>query len=99
MGLLRASQASYGDYYEKWIELFNRDDTQKHLQDACGWLPDSRYAGSLAKSKVLSSSDVNSNWFKNRVFDMRLFFLGDPKQPLKVGKKELRDVLGPGVWP
>ena len=97
MGLLRSSDQGYKIYYEAWMELFNRHDTQQHLRDACEWLSGSDYARSLEKQ--LNEDELSSEWFRNRVFDMRLFFIGDPGRPYSVGERQLHDVLGRGQWP
>lgn len=59
----------YSVYFDSWFKFFERDETRRGLDDALAW---------LAKNSVkkISLQELNSDWFRNRVTDMRLFYVG-----------------------
>lgn len=72
---LPPGDSNYRVYFDSWFEFFETDDTKHGLDDALDWL---RKSSNAAKKHKLSSDEfeelAGSEWFRNRVVDMRLFF-------------------------
>jgi hypothetical protein len=77
---LPSGQNNYRIYYDSWFHFFECDDTQRRLQDATAWIRKSRGA---SKKPNISTDELNelagSEWFRNRVTDIRLFYVGKDK--------------------
>jgi hypothetical protein len=62
-------------YFDSWFIFFERDDTRRGLDDAMAWLRNLR---NPPKERNLSTNELDeitrSEWFRNRVADMRLFY-------------------------
>lgn len=86
---------NYRTYHGAWMQFFNNDDTQNGLNDACQWLPNSHYAQSVVVRGGAAQADidqwVNTDWFRNRIIDMRLFHHLDQLHPADKAR-----FLGPG---
>jgi hypothetical protein len=74
----------YRVYFDSWLKFFEDSHTQRALDDALTWLPNSRSARRLLKMKSISEADimelVASDWFRNRVVDIRLFSMGKERR-------------------
>jgi hypothetical protein len=72
----------YRVYFDSWFSFFERDDTKHGLNDAMSWL---RNLPNLRKRRKLSKNELEeitgSEWFRNRVADMRLFYSMHQAEP------------------
>lgn len=66
----------YRTYYDAWFRFFDNRDTQRGLDEAVSWLPESAYAHSLLKTGKIDApslkSIAESQWLRNRVADRYL---------------------------
>ncbi len=77
---LPSGENNYLIYFDSWFKFFERPDVQRGLDDALAWLRGSPCALNLQKTQKLSSDELSklarSEWFRNRITDMRLFSKG-----------------------
>jgi hypothetical protein len=72
---LPPGENNYSVYYHSWFEFFEKRDTTNALDDASAWLRNPRNARTARKLSSRELKDiVESDWFRNRVADMRLFY-------------------------
>ena len=66
----------YREYFNAWFAFFDRVETQRALDDACTWLPESPVVQELLKTGRIDPPELTSlaasQSFRNRVTDMRL---------------------------
>ena len=90
-----APDNDYPAYYHAWMQFFNNNDTQMGLNDACQWLPNSHYAQSVVERGGAARDDIDqwvkTDWFRNRIIDMRLFHHHD-----QLHAADKARFLGPG---
>ena len=74
----------YRTYYISWFRFFERSDTQRALDDAVEWLPESPFASSLITAGQVDLNTLknlaNSLLFRNRVTDRWLTYKGGVKE-------------------
>lgn len=67
--------SNYRLYFNSWFKFFDTDDTKHGLDDALAWL---RKSSTVPKKHKLPTEEfeelAGSEWFRNRVVDMRLFY-------------------------
>lgn len=70
----------YRSYFDAWFRFFEEPDTQTGLDDGLSWLPESPAAKVLVQSGKADSREIQrlaeSELFRNRVMDIRLFYAG-----------------------
>ena len=78
----------YGTYFESWFKFFADPETQKGLDDALSWLPESPAARTIVEEAQSGAANTAqairdeirtlsaSQLMRNRVTDMRLFYEG-----------------------
>lgn len=85
----------YKGYYRAWMDFFHRDEIQSELNDACAFVPTSCFAQRLIAHGVAKREEIRewskSDWFRNRVVDMRLWHMADND---KVKEIDLARLLG-----
>lgn len=69
----------YGEYHRAWMKYFYRDEVQNELNNACAFVPTSCFAQRLIAHGAANNEEISewsqSDWFRNRVIDIRLFFM------------------------
>jgi len=97
---LRAGEGDYTSYHRSWVDFFGRPETQRAVENACGWLPTSHYAQSLVDRKAATQQEINTwvraDWFHNRIVDQRLVIRGNPAGEDLVHPADEARLLGPG---
>ena len=77
---LQSGTNNYGVYFDSWFKFFERKDVQHSIDEAMAWLAASPQTRSLLRKQELTHAQlrelVGSQWFRNRVADMRLFYIG-----------------------
>ena len=79
---LAAGDGNYVEYCRSWFQYFDDPGTQRELDEALKMLNDSPRAQTLINQRKLTEAELRelsrSEWFRNRVTDMYLFYLGKP---------------------
>jgi phage terminase small subunit len=77
-----SGENNYSIYFDSWFKFFDSAETKRNLDDAVTWLAKkSPYAQDVLKRKSISLKELHeltgSDWFRNRVADMHLFYAAD----------------------
>lgn len=79
---LASGDGNYVEYCKSWFQFFDNPRTQRELDTALKTLGDSPRAHALIEQGKLSEAELQelsrSEWFRNRVTDMYLFYVGKP---------------------
>jgi hypothetical protein len=76
---LSSGNDGYVTYWKAWFSLFDSPDTQRELDDALSWLPNSRFVQGLTKDAEVYGCFKDfaaSESFRNRVVDRWLGYMG-----------------------
>jgi hypothetical protein len=73
---LKPSDYSYRTYFNSWFRFFEQKLTQIALDDAVKHLTGLPYTQEPIRAGTITAADLESAWFRNRVTDMRLAFVG-----------------------
>ena len=77
---LSPGYSGYCTYYDAWFRFFENPDTQRGLDEAVSWLPESPYVQSLLTARKVDApslkSIAESQWLRNRVADRYLTTIG-----------------------
>lgn len=72
---LPPGDGNYRVYFESWWKFFQESETQKGLDNALDWLRTSKDVPKKYKVPSDEFDDLaTSDWFRNRVVDIRLFY-------------------------
>jgi hypothetical protein len=70
----------YRSYYASWFRFFDNRNTQRELDEALSWLPESEYIRGLIRDGVMDAPSLksisDSQWLRNRVADRYLTRIG-----------------------
>lgn len=78
---LKPGYETYREYFHSWFGFFEREETNKNLDDAITWLlSESPYAKKMVADGRMDAPQLatacESQWFRNRVTDIYLCCLG-----------------------
>ena len=76
---LKPRDYSYRAYYDSWFRFFERWDTRVALDDAVKYLTTLPRTQELISKGTIDAGAIDSPWFRNRITDVRLWFLGGGK--------------------
>lgn len=76
---LKPRDYSYRAYYDSWFRFFEQRDTRDALDDAVKHLTSLPRTQELVSKGAICAADIESQWFRNRIADVRLWFLGGAK--------------------
>jgi hypothetical protein len=76
---LKPRDYSYRAYFDSWFRFFEQRDTRVALDDAVRYLMSLPPTQELIGAGTISAADIDSPWFRNRITDVRLWFLGGAK--------------------